>query len=214
MRRRDFITLVSRAIVAWPFAVRSQEPILNRVGYLHPDSPQRMARLLAAFREGLNEVGYVEGRNVMVEYRWAEHENSRLPELVADLVRRQVAVIAVPGSTAAALAAKAATTTIPIIFSIGGDPVQAGLVTSLSRPGGNITGVNSMNTEVAAKRLGLLHELLPSATRFAVLVNPKNATTTQFLRETHTAAAAIGREIEVHSASTTADIDAAFTRLV
>jgi ABC-type uncharacterized transport system substrate-binding protein len=213
MRRWKFITLLVGA-VTWPLAAHTQQLALPTVGYVHPDAPQPMARLLAAFRTGLSEAGYVEGRNVVIEYRWAEHDNSRLPELIADLVRRPVAVIAAPGSTTAALTAKAATTRIPIVFSIGGDPVQAGLVTSLNRPGGNLTGVNSMNTEVGAKRLGLLHDLLPAATRFAVLVNPKNATTNLLVRETQAAAAAIGRQIEVYSASTDRDIDTAFAGLV
>jgi putative ABC transport system substrate-binding protein len=200
--------------VAWPLAAHAKQPTIPIVGYVHSDSPQTVAGLLAAFREGLRETGYVEGQNVAIEYRWAQNDSSRIPELVADLVRRRVAVIAAPGSSAVALAAKAATTTIPIVFSLGLDPVQLGLVASLSRPGGNITGVNSMSNELVAKRLGLLHELLPTATRFAVLVNPKNPTTESLKKDVEAAAAAIGPQIEFFTASTGVDIDAAFVSLV
>src|SRR5262245_46591812 len=216
MRRRAFISLVGGAAasaVAWPLAARAQQPTIPIVGYVHSDSPQTVAGLLAAFREGLSETGYIEGQNVAIEYRWAENDLSRIPELVADLVRRRVAVIATPGSSATALAAKAATTKIPIVFSIGLDPVQLGLVASLNRPGGNITGVNSMSNELVAKRLGLLHELLPTATRFAVLVNPKNPTT-ESLKKDVEAAATICPQIEFFTASTGADIDMAFASLV
>jgi putative ABC transport system substrate-binding protein len=214
MKRRNFIALIGGAAAAWPLAARAQQPAIPIVGYVHPDSPQTVAGLLAAFREGLSETGYVEGQNVAIEYRWAENDLSRIPELVADLVRRRVAVIATPGSSVAALAAKAATTTIPIVFSLGLDPVQLGLVASLSRPGGNITGVNSMSNELVAKRLGLLHELLPTATRFAVLVNPKNPTTESLKKDVEAAAAAIGVQIDFFTASTGVDIDAAFASLM
>src|SRR6266446_127203 len=213
LRRRQFITPLGGA-AAWPLAARSQQPAIPIVGYLHPDSPQTVAGLLAAFREGLSETGYVEGQNVAIEYRWAENDLSRIPELVADLVRRRVAVIATPGSSVAALAAKAATTTIPIVFSLGLDPVQLGLVASLSRPGGNITGVNSMSNELVAKRLGLLHELLPTATRFGVLVNPENPTTESLKKDVEAAAAAIGPQIDFVTASTGAEIDTAFGSLL
>jgi putative tryptophan/tyrosine transport system substrate-binding protein len=213
IKRRDFITLLGGA-VAWPLAAGAQQPSIPVVGYVHPDSPQSVASLLAAFREGLNETGYVEGQNVAIEYRWAQNDLSQIPELVADLVRRRVAVIATPGSSAAALAAKAATTTIPIVFSLGLDPVQLGLVASLSRPGGNITGVNSMSNELVAKRLGLLRELLPTAARFAVLVNPKNPTTESLKKDVEAAVAAIGPQIEFFTASTGAEIEAAFASLV
>jgi putative tryptophan/tyrosine transport system substrate-binding protein len=213
LKRREFIAMLSSA-AAWPLAARAQQPSIPIVGYVHPDSPQTVVGLLAAFREGLGETGYVEGQNVAIEYRWAENDLSRIPELVADLVRRQVAVIATPGSSAAALAAKAATTTIPIVFTLGLDPVQLGLVASLSRPGGNITGVNSMSNELVAKRLGLLHELLPTATRFAVLVNPKNPTTESLKKDIEAAAAAIGPRIEFFTASTGAEIDTAFASLL
>ena len=213
MRRRDFIALLGGA-AAWPLAARAQPTAVPIVGYVHPDSPQSIAGLLAAFREGLSETGYVEGQNVAIEYRWAENDLSRIPELVADLVRRRVAVIATPGSSVAALAAKAATTTIPIVFSLGLDPVQLGLVASLSRPGGNITGVNSVSNELMTKRLGLLHELLPTATHFAVLVNPKNPTAESLKKDMETAAAALGAQIEFFTAGTGVDIDAAFASLV
>jgi putative tryptophan/tyrosine transport system substrate-binding protein len=196
-------------------AARAQQPTIPVVGYVHSDSPQTVASLLAAFREGLSETGYVEGQNVAIEYRWAQNDLSRIPELVADLVRRRVDVIAAPGSSAVALAAKAATTTIPIVFSLGLDPVQLGLVASLSRPGGNITGVNSMSNELVAKRLGLLHELLPTAIRFGVLVNPQNPTTDESLKkDVEAAAAAIGPQIDFFTASTGAEIDTAFGSLL
>jgi putative tryptophan/tyrosine transport system substrate-binding protein len=214
VRRREFITLLGGAAAAWPLAARAQQSAIPVVGYVHSDSPQSVAGLLAAFREGLRETGYLEGQNVLIEYRWAENDLSQLPELVADLVRRRVAVIATPGSSAAALAAKAATTTIPIVFSLGLDPVQLGLVTSLSRPGGNITGVNSMSNELAAKRLGLLRELLPTATRFGVLVNPKNPTTESLKKDLEAAAGAIDAQIEFFTATTGTDIDTAFASLM
>ena len=218
MRRREFILALGGAVAApsllWPRAARAQPPSIPIVGYVHSDSPQTAAGLLAAFREGLSETGYVEGQNVAIEYRWAENDLSRIPELVADLVRRRVAVIATPGSSAAALAAKAATTTIPIVFSLGLDPVQLGLVDSLSRPGGNITGVNSMSNELVAKRLGLLHELLPTSTHLGVLVNPQNPTTESVKKDVEAAATAIGPQIEFFTASTGAEIDTAFASLV
>ncbi len=170
---------------------------------------------MAAFREGLSETGFVEGRNVAIDFRWAHNDNDRLPGLAADLVSRRVAVIVTPNSAPSSLAAKAATTTIPIIFSIGGDPVQFGLVASLNRPGGNVTGVTGMSVDLAAKQLGLLHELLPGATRFAVLVNPKNTPNADAVtRDAQAAAAAIGRQIEVVAATTNSGIDAAFATLV
>jgi putative tryptophan/tyrosine transport system substrate-binding protein len=215
IKRREFISLLGGAAVTWPVAARAQQPTIPVVGYVHSDSPQTVASLLAAFREGLSETGYVEGQNVAIEYRWAQNDLSRIPELVADLVRRRVDVIAAPGSSAVALAAKAATTTIPIVFSLGLDPVQLGLVASLSRPGGNITGVNSMSNELVAKRLGLLHELLPTAIRFGVLVNPQNPTTDESLKkDVEAAAAAIGPQIDFFTASTGAEIDTAFGSLL
>jgi putative ABC transport system substrate-binding protein len=180
---------------------------------LYVGSPEASASQVGAFRKGLGESGYVEGRNVAIEYRWAHNDNDRLPELAADLVGRRVAVIAALGSTPAALAAKAATTTIPIVFTVGGDPVQIGLVASYNRPGGNITGVSSMNVELWPKRLGILHELLPGATRFAVLVDPNNPGTDSIVASLRAAAVAIGRQIEVLTASTNRDIDMAFASL-
>ena len=166
--------------------------------------------MVAAFRDGLGEAGFVEGRNVTVEFRFAYNDNSRLPDLAADLVRRAVAVIATPGSTPSALAAKAATTSIPIVFSVGTDPADAGLVASFNRPEGNMTGVSSLNSELAAKRLGLLHELLPNAACFAVLVNPNNPITDRLARDAQAAGSVIGRQIVILAASSSRDIDAAF----
>jgi putative tryptophan/tyrosine transport system substrate-binding protein len=173
VKRRNFVALLCTAVI-WPLAVHAQPSATPVVGYLGAETPERMAARLQAFRQGLADTGYVEGRNVTIEYRWAEGRNDRLPELAADLVRREVNVLAAPGSLASALAAKAATPTIPIVFETGADPVALGLVASLNRPGGNITGVTSLNAEVGPKRLELLHELLPAVTEFALLVNPTN----------------------------------------
>jgi putative tryptophan/tyrosine transport system substrate-binding protein len=211
--RRSFITLLGGAAV-WPLAARAQQAAIPVIGYLHPDSPQQMVRLVGAFHKGLAEIGYIEGHNVAVEYRWGRNDNDRLPELAADLVRRRVTVIATPGSTAATIAAKAATATIPIVFSIGGDPVQTGLVASLKRPGGNVTGINSMNVELSGKRIGLLHELLPGSTRFAMLVNPKNATTQAQVKDAQAAAATLGRQLDILIAINEGEIDKAFATLI
>jgi putative ABC transport system substrate-binding protein len=210
IKRRDFITLLGGA-TAWPRAARAQQAALPVVGYLHPAVPEGSAQTLAAFRKGLSETGFVEGQNVHIEYRWGHNNNDRLPELAADLARHRVAVIAMPSSAPAALAAKAATATIPIVFSTGADPVELGLVASLNRPGGNITGVITMNLELGAKRLGLLQEFLPLAKRFVVLVNPTSRATEPFTKDVEAAAVAIGGQIEVLPASSSREIDAALT---
>jgi putative ABC transport system substrate-binding protein len=183
------------------------------VGYLYPGSPEANATNAAAFRKGLSEAGYVEGRNVAIEYRFAHNELARLPELAADLVRRRVAVIATLGGPRGALAAGALTATIPIVFTAGVDPVEAGLVASLNRPGGNVTGISSMNAELGAKRLGLMHELLPRAARFAVLLNPNRTPGGSNLAELEAAAAVIGRQIEGFYVNTNLEIDATFASL-
>ena len=215
MRRREFITLIGGAAVTWPLAARAQQPGMPVVGLVNARSAQDAARNAAAFRKGLNEIGYVEGQNVMVEYHWLEGQYDRLPSLIADFVRRGVAVIATPGLTAGAQAAKTATTTIPIVFGVAEDPVKLGLVASLARPGGNATGINVLTSEIAAKRLGLLHDLVPKAVRVAVLVNPANASIAEaMLREVPEAARAIGLQIQVLNASTSREIEAAFATLV
>ena len=214
MRRREFITLLGGAAV-WPLAARAQQPAMPVVGLVNGRSAQDAARYTAAFRKGLNETGYVEGRNVTVEYQWLEGQYDRLPSLIDQLVRRRVAVIATPALTAGAQAAKAATTTIPIVFGVAEDPVQLGLVASLARPGGNATGINIFTSEVVAKRLGLLHDLVPKAVRVAVLINPANAPVAEtMLREVPEAARAIGLQIQVLNASTSREIEAAFATLV
>jgi putative tryptophan/tyrosine transport system substrate-binding protein len=214
MRRREFITLFGGA-AAWPLAARAQQPTMPVVGFVSGRSPEDSVRVAAAFRRGLNETGFVEGQTVMVEYHWLNGQYDHLSSLMADLVRRRVAVIATPGSNPAALAAKAATTTIPIVFGVGDDSVRMGLVASLARPGGNATGINFFVAEVLAKRLGLLHQIVPKAVRIAVLVNPANASTAEAaLRNIPEAARAIGLQIQVLNASTSREIEAAFATLV
>jgi putative tryptophan/tyrosine transport system substrate-binding protein len=207
MRRRDFITLVGSATVAWPLTARAQQPGLPVVGYLEGQSPDATAR--TAFGKGLSESGYVEGRNVVIEYRSAESQDNRLPTLAAELVRRQVNVIVTAGN-AAARAAKGATATIPIVFLIGGSPVELGLVGSLNRPAGNITGVSLLNSELDSKRLGLIAELTPDATTVAFLVNPDNPTTTDKIERVQAGASALQRQLQVLKARTEIDLDNAF----
>jgi putative ABC transport system substrate-binding protein len=210
MRRREFITLLGGVTAAWPLAARAQLTTMPVIGILHPGSPEANEKYVASLRKGLAEAGYVEGRNIAIEYRWGHGDSGRLPELASDLISRRVAGIVTPGGVAAALVAKAATTTIPIVFVIGADPVHAGLVASLNRPGGNVTGISSMNTGLAAKQLGLLHQLLRRDARFAVLVNPGNPQTPSALAEVQAAASAIGQQFEAVTAATYRDISPAF----
>ena len=212
MKRRKFITLLGGAAAAWPLAVGAQQqPATPVVGFINAGVGHTSAGRTAAFRKGLSEAGYAEGQNVIVEYHWLEGRYERAPAVVADLLRRRVAVIATPASTEAALAAKTATATIPIVFGVGEDPVKLGLVASLARPGGNATGINFFAFEIDAKRLGLMHELLPKATRFAVLVNPGNVASTESTPKTvKEAARALGLEVLFFNASTPREIDAAF----
>jgi putative ABC transport system substrate-binding protein len=215
MRRRQFISLLGGAAAVWPLAVRAQQPVLPVIGFLDPRLPHTLSDQLRAFRQGLKDTGHVEGENVMIEYRWAGGQFDRLPALAAELVRRRVAVIATSGGPATAWAAKEATATIPIVVIIGQDPVGLGLVASISRPGGNLTGVNFLIAELTAKRLGLLRELMPGAAHIAVLVNPANSTNAETtLREVGLAARAMGLQIQVVKASTSPEIEAAFATFV
>jgi putative tryptophan/tyrosine transport system substrate-binding protein len=214
MRRRDFITLLGSAAAVWPFAARAQQA-MPVIGFLSSASPNLYSDRLRAFRQGLKEAGYVEGQNVAVEYRWAEGHNDRLPALAAQLVDRQVAVIAAAGGTPSAVAAKAATATIPIVFAVAVDPVEVGLVASLNRPGGNLTGVTNLNIELGPKRLELLHELLPTATMIALLLNPSSpALAEPFLRTLQPAARTLGLQLHVLHATTEGDFDSVFATLV
>jgi putative ABC transport system substrate-binding protein len=214
VKRREFISLIGGAVAAWPLAARAQQPAMPLIGFVHPASPDLVADRLRAFRQGLKDTGYVEGENVATVYHWAENQLDRLPELVAESVRRPVAVIAMIGH-GPVFAAKAATMTIPIVFLVGEDPVGLGLVASLARPGGNLTGINFLTSELTAKRLELLHALAPTATRVAVLVNPANATTAaSTLRDVAPAARALGLQIRVLETSTSREIDAAFDTFV
>jgi putative ABC transport system substrate-binding protein len=214
VKRREFITLVGGAAAAWPVAARAQQPAMPVIGFLHAGSADENALFVVAFRRGLSEAGYGEGQNVAIEFRWAAGQDDRLPELAADLIRRRVTVIVTPGSTPAAIAAKTATTTIPIVFTTSGDPVTLGLVASLNRPGGNVTGIGSMTVELSAKRLALLHELVPQAVRFAALVNPTSALTETTIKDLQADAPSLGLQVEVLYANTNREIDAAFANLV
>jgi putative ABC transport system substrate-binding protein len=214
MRRRNFITLLGGAAVAWPLAAHAQQPTTPVIGFLSARSPAEAASVLAAFRQGLGETGYFEGKNVAIEYRWAEGQYNRLPALAAELVSHQVTVITATGGEPSALAAKAATATIPIIFTLGGDPVAAGLVASLNRPGGNLTGMTIMALQMGPKRLELLRQLLPNATAMTMLINPAFPTTSAEARELQDAARSLGLQINVQNASTESQIDTAFTTIV
>jgi putative ABC transport system substrate-binding protein len=214
IRRRDFITLLGGAAAAWPLAARAQQPAMPVVGFFSGRSPDDAARYGAAFRKGLSASGSIEGQGLTVEYHWLDGQYDQLPAFLADLVRRRVAVIAEVGAPTA-LAAKAATASIPIVFAVAEDPVRLGLVASLARPGANATGINFLSVEVVAKRLNLLHELLPRATRIAVLVNPTNATTTDAtLRDASEAARALGMQIKALKAGTVGEVDSAFATVV
>ena len=212
MRRREFITLIGGA-ATWPLAARAQQPPMPVIGFLHSGSPEQNVERLAAYRKGLNEAGFIENRNVAIEFRWAAGHNDRLPALAANLVRQQVAVIATPGSTPAALAAKAATSNIPIVFAIGADPVELGLVASLNRPGGNVTGITSMNADIAAKRFELIRELVPQAARYFGMVNPASPLAQPMSKALEAGAATLGIHVDIIRASTDPEIDAAIDGL-
>jgi putative tryptophan/tyrosine transport system substrate-binding protein len=214
LKRRDFITVLGGAAAAWPFAVRAQQPAMPVIGFLDSRSPDALSDRLRAFRLGLKDSGYVEGDNVLIVYRWAENQFDRLPALAAELVSRRVTVITTTGPPIGAFAAKEATATIPIVFMAAEDPVRLGLVTSLARPGGNLTGVNFLNVELVAKQLELLRELIPRVARVALFVNPQNPTSTEStLRDVEPAARAMGLQIQVLRASTSPEIDAAFATI-
>jgi len=213
--RRELLVALGGAAAVWPLAARAQQPAMPVIGWLHSATPAGYAQMMtAAFRQGLSEGGYTEGRNVSIEYRWAENQIDRLPALAADLARHQVSVIAACGSPASALAAKSVTTSIPIIFENGGDPVQLGLVASLSRPGGNVTGATNFSAELVTKRLGLLRELVPSATSVAVLVNPTRPAVDAQLAQLQEAARALGLPLHILKAGNQRDFDAVFLTLV
>jgi putative tryptophan/tyrosine transport system substrate-binding protein len=210
VRRREFITLLGGAAATWPSVVRTQQPAMPLVGFLHDGSAESRVHLASAFRAGLAETGFIDRRNVVIEYRWAEDQFDRLPALVAEIVQRQAAVIATPGSAAAAVAAKAATSTIPIVFSVGSDPVKLGLVDSLNRPGGNVTGVSYFTQELGPKRLGLLRELMPGGADVFVLANPKAPATHSVINDMQAAASAVGQQLSVLHMSTIQEMIAAF----
>jgi putative ABC transport system substrate-binding protein len=214
MQRRSFITLLGGAAAAWPLAALAQQPAMPVVGFLHSAAPATAADRVRAFRQGLSDTGFVEGRNMAIEFRFAELQNARLPALAADLVRRQVAVIAGVNSTEGVQVAKVATTTIPIVFSIGGDPVKNGLVASLNRPGGNVTGVSYLLTELGPKRLGLLRDLLPNVGLVAALVNPTNPNAESDAKDLLAAAQSMGMTLNVFQATNDREIDAFFAAMV
>jgi ABC-type uncharacterized transport system substrate-binding protein len=211
LRRREFVTLLSGAAATWPFVASAQQSAMPVIGVLHSGSPEQYANLMTAFRKGLSETGYIEGQNVAIEFRWAAGQDDRLPELAADLIRRGVAVIATPASTSATLAAKAATKTIPVVFTTSGDPVALGLVASINRPGGNATGVIGMTVETTAKRLGLLRELVPQVARFVALVNPNSTLTEVMVKDL--GASGLGLPVEIAYAGTNLEIDVVFAQL-
>src|SRR5262245_11081712 len=212
MRRREFITLLGGGAAAWPLAARAQQAAMPVIGFLHGGSPEQYVNPVTAFRKGLSQMGYVDGQNLAIEFRWALGHDDLLPDLAADLIRRRVAVIATAGSTPAALAAKAATTTVPIVFTTSGDPVALGLVASINRPGGNATGIIGLTVETTAKRLGLLHELTPQAARFVVLVNPNSALTGVIVKDL--GASGFGLPVETFHAGTNLEIEAVFAKFV
>ena len=212
MKRREFITLLG-GTAAWPLAARAQQPAMPVVGFVNASSSTESARFAGPFRQGLADTGYIEGQNVTIEYRWADSHYERLPDMIADLVRRRVAVLAAT-STPAALAAKAATTDIPIVFETAGDPITLGLVSSLSRPTGNVTGVTQLSSELVSKRVGLLHDLIPSAKIIASLINQSDPRAESQSREMHEATRAVGVQLQVLNASNEAEIDGAFTKLL
>ena len=214
IRRREFIFILGSAAAAWPLAARAQQSAMPVIGYLESRSPDGMTDRLRAFRQGLKDTGYVEGENVRIGYRWAENQVDRLPVLAAELVRQRVSVIATTAPPEVALAAKAATMTIPIVFGVTEDPVPYGLVASHSRPGGNATGVNFLITELGSKQLGLLHELIPAAARVGLLVNPKSLLTERTMRDVTTASSAIGLQVDVVQASDSREIESVFKTLV
>jgi putative ABC transport system substrate-binding protein len=213
MRRREFLTLVGGVTAAWPLAARAQPAAMPVIGYLHSGSPKAFERGVAAFRKGLNDTGYVDGQNVTIEYRWAEGHFDRLPALAADLVHREVAVLVAQGGATTAIVAKAATTTIPIVFSSGGDPVALGVVSSLSRPGGNATGVSVLTAALGSKRLEILHQVAPTAGVIAAIVNPNNSTIEGQLKDLQDGGSALGVQLKIFNATNAAEIDAAFAEI-
>ena len=214
MRRREFVTLLGGAAAAWPLAARAQQAAMPVIGFLNSTTPASWDPFVDGFRKGLNEAGYVEGRNVAIEYRWAEGQYDRLPAMAADLVRRKVAVIVSTGGHSTLLAVTAATATIPVVFTFGGDPVGLGVVSSLNRPGGNVTGINLFITQMASKRLGLLRELVPNAELIAMLFNPTNRGTDAQMKDAQEAARAINQQTHILNAHTDEEIDTAFAAMV